>query len=228
MPEPGVSPSHRHRTRRTRLCWLTPGLVLGLAFTSGCRIGPRNFENDNDRLRAENLALQRELEGTRLRITRYETELQHRHSPDSPPSIPVPNTVPQVSHLQFERLSGLVDTDGDGIADLLRLYLLPRDHHGRFLPVGGHLTVQLIRQRPDQPVEPLDPVHIEPDTLEKAYRSSWTGTHYRLEFSLPEAWQVAEDASSPAHLAVTATLSDALSGRNVTTHQLFPLTLRQR
>lgn len=190
---------------------LSLGVVAFLA--AGC--GARNFENDNDRLRTENLELQRVVQQLQanldLRIGQMQTLRQKLDASADPTEGADP---PMLSKLMLGRFSGAVDTDGDGMDDRLRIYLKPLDQHGRFMPVAARATVQTVRIQENQPATVLAERTLTPTQFDACYQSGLTGTHYTLEIELPAPFP----AGVP-QLTVKVTLTEATSGAKLTAEQ---------
>lgn len=198
--------------------------ALGLVVLAGCQIGPRNFENENDRLRAQNLALRQEVEALEdrleLRLGELET-LRQQVNPATQPGADVPQgESPVLSRLEFDRLSGPVDEDGDEADDLIRVYLEPQDQRGRLLPVAGRAVVRAVTIPAEGEPTLLAERVYEPEAFESAWRSGITGRHYTLELPLPEP--LPEHAGD---VTVKVTFTQANTGHQLTAQQ--PMTLRR-
>ncbi len=192
-------------------------LVLVLCVVAGCSRGPRNFVNDNDRLRADNLELNRTVEQLQETLARRDSELEALRQRDEA-AAPMPGvTPPSLAQLKLDRYSGPVDTDGDGADDVIRLYLKPMDQHGRVIPIEGaaKLTMVLLADGAE-PATLLETTY-DPAAMRAAYRSGFTGVHYTLELPLGEGLPAGEssvalrltftDAGTAADHAVTAAYS---------------------
>lgn len=190
-------------------------LVLG-----GC--GARNFTNENDRLRAANLELQRQVDRLQaqleLRVAQIDAMQQEavRDRPEELRSAEVPRAV----SLRLDRHSGPLRTGDSDYEDLLRLYVRPLDQRGRFLPVAGQATVQAVALRPGKEPVVVGELTVSPDDWERAYRSGLTGTHYTLELPLREPPEGARE------LAVHVNFTDAATGAILTRTQAFALSRR--
>lgn len=148
--------------------------------------GPRNFENVNDALRAERLELRREIERLKEQIELREDQLAAARQQLDEPTYPVEGArPPRLATLGFGRYTSAVDTDGDGRDDLVRVYLKTLDDRGRFLPVAGRATLQVVNIRAGEEPLVLAERTYEPAEFDEAYRSGFTGTHYTLEAPLP-------------------------------------------
>jgi hypothetical protein len=195
------------------MAWVL-AVALGLA---GCG-GPRNFINDNDRLREENLHLKQQIdelnEQMELRLGEIEAlrarAAGERAIRDADP--------PVLAKLQIERYTGAVDTDGDGRDDLIRIYLAPLDHQGRLFPVAGRLKLQAVAILDDSPPAVLAQRVYEPDEFDKAYRANLTGYHYTLELDLP-----ADMDADIRSATVKATFTEAVTGHVLTAEQIVPI-----
>lgn len=158
-------------------------LIPALALTA---CGPGNFLNDNDRLRAENLALSRDVQALETKLQQRLQQIEalnhrvaHAHTPpDVDPPIP--------SGIEIDRYSGPADTTRDGHHDILRLYLLPVDQHGRMIPVAGTLTVALVHLPDEGQPTVLETRVLPPEQLDDAYRDGFTGPYYAVNFDLTE------------------------------------------
>lgn len=197
------------RRRRTGHRPLAIGLLVVLAAVAGCTTrvgGGTNYLNENDRLRSDNLALEREVEELRKRIERRVQELRILEQQTTPPAVEGAD-VPRAVELEIGRLSGGVDTDRDASDDVVRVYLRTLDQEGRFLPVSGRATMQVVRLRANQPPQQVASTEVGPSELKQAYRSGLTGTHYSIELPLP-----GDLPADDTELTVHATLLDAATG----------------
>ncbi len=183
---------------------------------SGC--GPKNFVNDNDRLREENLKLQQQIETLNEQMELRLGEIEGLRAQSAGERAIKDADPPVLAKIAFERYSGALDTDGDGQDDLIRIYLTPLDHQARLLPVAGRLKLQAVAIQDDGPPELLAERTYEPDEFDKAYRANLTGYHYTLEMTLPES-------IDPAITSVTvkATFTEAVTGHVLSTEQIVPI-----
>ena len=199
-------------------------LVVAMLLISvvGCR-GPRNFENENDRLRREVMELQRERDVLTEKLELRLGELESLRA-----AMEVDNAVPGaeppiLSQIVFGRYSGAVDTDDDDMDDRVRLYLNTLDQHGRMLPVAGRANVQVVAVREAEDPKLLAEQAIDPKAFDAAYREGFFGTHYTLEVDLPADLDV--DVES---VTVKVTFTHADTGRKLTAEDIFPLDLKPR
>lgn len=180
---------------------------------AGC--GPKNFVNENDKLREENLRLRQEVDQLNgqmeLRLGEIETlraQAQgERAIKDADP--------PVLAKIEFAKFTGAVDTDDDGRDDLVRVYLTPLDQHGRMLPVAGRLKIQAVAILDDAPPTLLASRTYEPDEFDAAYRANFTGYHYTIKLPLP-------DSLDPKVTSTTVKVSftEALTGAELTHEQI--------
>lgn len=221
MSKPPTRWNHGQRPPRVfrRLRLSATALTLGCAFLAllalpACR--KKNFTNENDRLRKENLELRQEVDRLRgqidLRLAELEA-MKQQVPPDQRPKLEGAE-VPRVVALTFDRFSGAIDTNNDGRPDLLRLYVKTVDQKGRFLPAAGRAAVQVVAIRTGQEPVTLAEKTFEPADFEAAFRSGLTGTHYTLEVPLntPPPADVKE-------LTVQATFTDAQTGASMNKQQ---------
>lgn len=198
---------------------------LALAAATGCaptRIGgttpPDQALNE---LRVENHQLATQVQTLQTDIDRRLAEIQQLKQQTTPrPADPaLANAeLPRLTTLKLDRYSAALDTDRDGGDDAVRLYVRTLDQLGRFLPVGGKLSVRLINAHA-QPPTVIAQTTLDPASLDKAYRSGLTGTHYTVQLPLPQP--------TPAELrqiTVVVELTDAQTGATVTLQEALPVT----
>ncbi len=175
--------------------------------------GPKNFENENDRLRAEVLEMQRQVRQLEEQLTLRAGELRALRQQAEEGTRPIEDaTPPALAAIRLDRYTGTVDTDRDGTDDTLRVYVRPVDGNGRFLVVAGRVSVQLIAAREGRPARTVAEKTFTPAEFDAAYRSGFAGTHYTLELPLPSP--LPEDAAGPATVYVTFT--EATTGASFT------------
>ena len=122
--------------------------------------------------------------------------------------------LPRLVELRFGRYSAAVDTDDDGRDDLIRLFVLTLDQKGRFLPVAGRADIQAVRIEPDTTLSVVADLAMTVAEFDRAYRSSFMGTYYRLDLPL---------AADPAHarrsVTVKVSITDGATGSTVSHEQ---------
>ena len=152
----------------------------------GCRSGPRNYENDNDRLRRENTELNE-------KITSLATQVQslEKLAKATEKSVvqPLPEGIlqPRCAQVTISSFSGGIDTNADQIDDTIRLYIQTLDARDRFVQTVAHLKISLVQIIPGKEVITLAVVDIDPKQFDAGYRSGITGAHYTLQIPLPNA-----------------------------------------
>ena len=161
-------------------------VLLATLFLTAC-IGQRELAQENDRLRERVLELETQL----LRTTRESAEararLQRPESPSAAARQDVQANTPYVAEITIGRLSHARDTDGDGEADELLIYLEPVDGWGRFMQIVGTLSVHAAVLPADADAQTIGRVQLDPGDLRRAYRSSFTGTHYTVTVPITSA-----------------------------------------
>ncbi len=179
-------------------------LLTALCLT-GC--GPKNFVNENDKLREENLKLKQQVGDLNGQMELRLGEIKALRAASAGQRAIKDADPPVLAKIDFDRYTSAVDTDNDGRDDMLRIYLTPLDHQGRLLPVAGRLKLQAVAIQDDAPPALIASRTYEPDEFDKAYRANFTGYHYTLELKLPESLD-------PAITSVTvkATLTEAITG----------------
>jgi hypothetical protein len=212
-PSPRVSGGTRTR------CFRGIVLITALALLAGC--GTKNFLNDNDRLRRENLELRTQVDQLQknidLRLAQIQT-LEQRVSPTTRPAIEGAH-VPQAAALQLDRYTGAIDTNHDGVDDTVRIYLKPLDQEGRFIPVAGRAVAQVVAIQPGEPPKLLAEKVFEPAEFNQAYRTGLTGTHYTLELPLPSPLPKGLKSAT-----LKVTLTDAATGAQLVAEQAINIT----
>jgi len=202
-------PEATHNNPLSRVSWaLAAVLLIGALAMPGC--GSKNFLNENDTLRAENLKLKQEVEGLNKQLELRLGEIETLKAQAQGERAIKEADPPVLSAMEFSRYSGAVDTDDDGRDDLIRMYVRPLDQLGRLLPVAGRVKLQAVAIQDDAPPALLASRTYEPDEFDSAYRANFTGQHYTLELALPESLD-------PAITSVTvrASLTEALTGREL-------------
>ncbi|MEM7576410.1 MAG: hypothetical protein AAF328_02955, partial [Planctomycetota bacterium] len=154
-------------------CATSFAALAAVAALSAC--GPKNFTNDNDRLRQENLQLTRQIEKLDQQLTQRLGQIATLESQLGNPDTPGGAERPVASGLSIDNYSGPVDVDRDGDDDVVRLYLLPTDQQGRMIPVAGTLTAALVHLPDAGEPKVLSTMTLESATLDRAYRDGFTG-----------------------------------------------------
>jgi hypothetical protein len=193
--------------------------ALALWLIGGCQAGPRNFLNENDRLRAENLDLRQQVEQlTRQRdaLLRSVAALQQAETAELPWPSELPP--PRCAQLELGGLSGPIDTDNDGVNDALRVYLRTLDARGRFVLTIADVQITVARIPAGEAAETLTTVSLTPEQFDEAYRSGLGGTHYSLTVPLPTIIE-----APPAEVSVSIAVRDRLTGRTISTVKTIEL-----
>lgn len=166
----------------------------------------KSFENENDKLRAERLSLQQQIDALQSKLALREGELQATREQLDAPLPPIERVEPpRLSGIVLGLYSGPIDVDGDAKFDALRVYVRPVDQHSRQMAAEGTARVRLIVKPADsEPKTILDEMYA-PDAFQAAYHSGVTGTHYTLKADLP--------ADRPTQATLYVTLIDAATGR---------------
>lgn len=213
-------------SKHPRRCLVIPALCLALgAMLPGCSAGPRNFENENDRLRKENLELRSRVDELELRVQQRIQQLQamEQKTAATRPALQGVNLrdLPQAVSASFDRYTGPIDTNADLVDDTLRVYVKVTDQQGRFIPVTAQATLQAVAIQPGNPPAVLVDKTFTPAQVDASYRTGFTGTHYTFEAPLP--------TNLPAELkqiTVKLTLLDASSGAKLECEQAMPIRTR--
>ncbi len=199
------------------------GAVAAAAAVLSCACGPGNFANTNDDLRRENLQLQREVEAL---ATRLEHEVQAQRvllgrAAGASGELPEGVRPPVLVQVTMDRYGSAVDTDGDGLDDLVRLYVYPRDQQDRMLPTAGTLTARVIDLGGDAPAV-LGETRLDPAAFDTAYRDGFTGPYYRVEVPLASLAGLPA-GQRPAEVTAAVSLAPAAGGPALTAQRVFEL-----
>lgn len=180
-------------------------MVLVCAMLGACA-NQKSFENENDKLRAERLSLQEQIDALQNKLALREGELQATREQLNDPLPPVEGVEPpRLAGIVLGLYSGPIDLDGDSVFDALRVYVRPVDQHSRQITAEGTARVRLIVTPADGEPQTILDQRYAPDVFHAAYRDGVTGTHYTLKADL------SKDRPTAATLHVT--LTDAATGK---------------
>ncbi len=207
---------------RSRAFLLTAGVAAALALT-GCRAGPKNFDNENDSLRRELQATRDQLERSKAEAGELRaklSELQRARDAATGPAADVLDALPRCAGIRIGSRSGLVTRNADGksatAADVpatgVEVLIEPFDGRQRFVQVAGRLTVDATLLPPTASAAAprvLGTVTLTPGELREAYRSSFMGTHYVVTVPIASPGL---PRGSEGSLVLRATLDDAVTG----------------
>jgi len=194
---------------RVRLRDLAACCLLAFLLTA-CTVGPRNFENENDRLRELVLELEQQneelsqLAQRRLnQIEALEQQAGRRHALRDAVD---PARVPRFVAAKITSRSTAIDRDNDDVLDAIRIYVRTLDQDDRFIPVAGTLVAQLVTIDPETGPTELARRQLSPREFDEAYRSHMLGTYYRID--LP----IAQPAREAGEGILKVTVTDAETG----------------
>lgn len=165
-------------------------LCLTLVTVTGCQ---RDFSTEADMLRERVMLLERELEALERRNTELRAEIRRlsRQRADVPEEVLA--ATPHVTGIEISRFSHGRPARDDDDLDQLRLYVNPVDSRGRFVPLLGTLRIHAAIL-PDTDAVTIVRMELSPEQIRDAYRSGFTGTHYR--FIVPIDWPDGVDAEA--------------------------------
>ncbi len=207
----------KHEVNLPALIVLAGLLAVVLLNAVGC--GPRDFRNENDRLRAEVMQLEETNERLERRLRELEAELRRVDRSDLDPEIR--EQIPHVVRIEVERYSHLRDRSGDGQPDELVLHVTSRDGRDRFVNLLGRLSVRGIRMAGEVGEESA-PIMVDrsfdAEAVRGAYRSGFMGTHYSFRIPLGEPEDRADGVQRHVFgpndsLAIRVEFDDALTRR---------------
>lgn len=178
--------------------------------------GPRNFENENDRLRAENLELQTQVEELKARVENLDKALAAAQE-QTPKPLPQGLHAPKPVKLELHRWTSAVDTDRDRQPDAIRAYAIPMDYQGRPVQVVGEAKVTLLALPTGKEPVTVQTTTLTPDQLNEAFRSGGlTGPHYTLQIPLENPLP-----NNTPKLMVRMSVMDTVTGRTLDAEQII-------
>lgn len=192
----------------------------------GCQ--QRHFQTESDHLRARVMELEGEVEllqqreaelkAQLRRLRRAQERLQDLDEPD------IAEFVPQVVGISLGRLSHARDLDGDGLPNVLVLYVQPRDSRGRFVQMAGHVRIRafVLPENSDEPIS-ICRVELGPGQVRDAYRSGITGTHYAIEVPLELPPGIDEEWVEQQQATVRVAFIDGQTGLRHTAERTIDL-----
>ena len=190
------------------------GNVFGVAWLAvaalccvcaGCG-GGGEFLNENDALRRERMELTERVAELEQQTQGLRAELAAARAANEA-EWPDGVAKPICASVEIGGLSGGVDRDGDGVDDVVRVYLRPLDGRGRFVQTVGALGVTVVRIEPGEVAETVAAIHLDAAAFDAAYRSGVTGTHYSVEVPIG-----GNGAAGSGSLTVRVGLTDAANG----------------
>ena len=176
--------------------------VIGVV--AGC--GGQNFENENDRLRQQNLALSEELAERDRQIERLNRLVASLRQADDVQAKASELVQLQCSSIEIGRYSTCTDSDRDGKDDTIRVYLETYDARGRFVQVVGQSQLHVVAID-NESTRSIAKCSFDPNALAKQYRSGLAGTHYTLSCPLDT-----DAIGNVDELTVYVTLNDHVTG----------------
>lgn len=182
-------------------------LILTLLCASlGACANQKSSENEDDKLRAERLSLEQQIDMLQDKLALREGELRATREQLDDPLPPIEGAQPpRLAGIVLGLYSGPIDRDGDSVYDGLRVYVRPVDQHSRQITAQGTARLRLFVTPADgEPQAILDQTY-DPAAFHAAYRTGVTGTHYTLKADLP--------ADPPTEATLHVTLTDAATGR---------------
>ena len=180
-------------------------------FLFGCSAGPKNFENENDRLRAENMKLTEQVSALTARVDGLSKQLDARQKAAGV-ELPDGLHAPTCTSITIGRYTGRADDK-----DVVRVYLTTLDAQQRFVQTIGQATIQIVAIPADGNPVTVSQASYSPKQFDAAYRSGFMGTHYTLEAPLPT--NVPEGVSQ---LTLKVTLKDVLTGLTLEAEKTLP------
>lgn len=122
---------------------------------------------------------------------------------------------PLLTRITLGRLSGLVDKDGDGQKDVLRLYVTPMDDRGRFRAFSGTAKLRAVDVRAEGEPRVVAQASFDGAQVDAAYRQGMTGTHYTFETPV--------DLGDAEELTAVIEVTDAESGIVLSVTETYPV-----
>ncbi len=192
------------------LAAIAAGLAVAALALPACSRGPRNFENENDRLRRQVLDLQDSLRETQASLLEAEAKLaEHAAASGLPPEVLA--VVPRCAGIEIDSLTGAIDLDGAPDAEAVDVYIRAFDGRRRATHLVGSLAIELTTlpspTESDRTPDRLARVALTPLEVSEAYRATIIGIHYSIRIPLD-----APVAPSEGRILVSAAFEDALTG----------------
>lgn len=215
-----LSPSGGLNWSMRAICWAIL-IVLPLVAASGCGRAQR-ISAANDALRERILELEEQINQLVGRNAELQAEISRLSV--APETIPpeIIQATPHVTKITLGRLSHAADTNGDGLADLLRLYLHPEDGRGRFIQIVGSITAQAAILPSASQAVTIGQLTLDPMAVRDAYRSTFLGYYYTIELPIEVPAQFADDPTAQqAHVQVNYT--DGYTGQTLTAERTVEL-----
>ncbi len=183
----------------------------------GC--GPRNFENENDRLRALNLELTEQVTTLTRRVEDLQQQLEIERQA-TPRELPEGINPPVPVRLEIDSWTTAVDTDRDRTPDAVRVYLLPRDAQQRVVQVVGEARIEIVALPVGGEAVTVQTTKIEPQRLNQSYHTSLTGPHYTLVIPITEPLP-----DKTNRLLIRAEVTDFSTGKTLTAERTIDWSL---
>jgi hypothetical protein len=204
--------------RRSIIVPLAIAMLLPAAVISGCQSSSR-ISAENDRLRRRVLEMEGEVAALKGRNQELLTELQKpTTAPDLLPQ-EIRENFPHVGEIAIGRLSYAADSNGDGAADLLKIYIEPRDGMGRFLQIVGRVGLHAAVLRPETDAITIGRKMYEPREVREAYRAPMMGGSY-YAFELPLTLPAGAEMTQ---CTVSATFFDGITDQEFQTQKVIQL-----
>jgi len=213
-------------------------LIAAMLITTlaGCDSN-KQFLNENDQLRERIAHLEAQLQIASRRAEELDAQLRKLAGEYPAVSEDVLVNTPQLAEITIGRLSHVRDTDDDGRADVVMVYVGAVDGRSRPLQIVGEMTVTVrlasrvshanTPSKQDEQDEPeyepsriLGATSLDPTTLREAYRAGFTGTHYTVEVPIEP---FARASNNAIHISVT--FLDGYTEKSYTAERV--ITLRQ-
>lgn len=169
-----------------RTLYQTTVILLATGLLTAC-IGQQQIERENERLRERVLELETELQHETRQSASLRARLQRTNVDAPADEQEIEANTPYVAEITIDRNSHARDTDDDGLADELLVYVEPVDGWGRFIQLVGTLSVHAAVLPADADAQTIGRVQLGPAELHMAYRSSFTGTHYTVTVPISAA-----------------------------------------
>lgn len=208
-PRTTTRPRRRSRIPGPSARALCAVIALTMAWSaSGCRLGgPRNFENENDRLRRVILELEddiQQLENDRAELRAKLDEARRDRAITLPEE--VMDAIPRVSTVEIGRLSS-VDTTADG-SPIVVVNIRPLDGRRRFVQAVGTMRIEALALPPGVSPEVLESdreagralarASLGPAALREAYTGGLVGSVYTVELPFtPVDWDARAEEAGP-------------------------------
>lgn len=183
---------------------------------AACSSGPSRVASENDRLRAQQVDLEKQIRLLEGRNAELIQQLQAASRGPATVSAEVAEATPHVVAISLGRLSHASDENTDGTYDSIMMYMEPVDGFGRFMQAVGTVTMHAAVLPADGPAQTIGQTSLGPKALRDAYRGSFGAPAYALSMPIKYPPDAAE-------CTVRVVFTDAYTGEQFSNERVIDL-----